>query len=142
MDDDYAGGPEFKEETIEEQVLEVEKKRAALGFQCKRCARCCLSTDHIDICEKDLEGWKRAGRKDLTGKKMLAEWEQFGSSGLFKNRTSHRCPFIRKVRNKKEYYCTIYDVKPMFCRIFPCEKGHGVFCRCEGYENKKSQRPF
>ena len=140
MDDDYPGGPEFSEETVEETVLEIERKRATLGFQCKRCGRCCLSTDHIDICEKDLEGWIRAGRTDLTNERMMLEWEHFGSSGLFHNRTSQRCPFIRKVRNKKEHYCTIYDVKPMFCRIFPCEKGHGLFCRCEGYDGKKRKR--
>ena len=136
MDDDYAGGPEFYEETVEETVTEIERKRSAQGFNCKRCGRCCLSTDHVDLCKKDIEGWERAGRRDLIDQKMLKEWEHFGSTGLFNNRTSRRCPFIRKVRNKNEHYCTIYDVRPLFCRIFPVEKGHGEFCRCEGYDGK------
>ncbi len=134
MDEDYPGGPEFNEETVEETVAGIEKKRTAQGFECKRCGRCCLSTDHVDLCTKDIERWERAGRRDLISQKMLKEWAYFGSTGLFKNRTTHRCPFIRKIRNKKEHYCTIYDLRPLFCRIFPVEQGHGVFCRCEGWE--------
>lgn len=145
MDDDYyAGGPEFTEETVEEQVKEIEKKRPLQGFRCKRCGRCCFSLKNVDLCDKDIEIWERAGRLDLITPKMQDEWERFGSSGLFRNKTSKRCPFLRKVRNKKEYYCTLAELKPLLCRIFPVDKEHGKFCGCEGYEGKKTkhQKPL
>jgi Fe-S-cluster containining protein len=107
----------------------------ASEFICKRCGLCCLTTDHVDISVKDINMWKKAGRDDLFSEEMMVEWDYFGSSGLFRNQKSMRCPFLRKVRNKNEYYCKIQVIKPHFCREFPKDKEHSKkWINCPGYD--------
>lgn len=104
------------------------------GFECKRCGECCLRTEHADICDEDIKNWKEKGRDDLYTKEMLIEWDYFGASGLFKNQNTSICPFLRKVKGKKAYYCKINDMKPIFCRQFPKDKKQGKdFCNCSAY---------
>ncbi len=104
------------------------------GFSCKQCGKCCLTTGHVDISKEDIESWKKIGRHDLFTSEMLMEWDSFGSSGLFRNQLSCRCPFLRKKRNGTIYYCKIHKIKPVFCKSFPKDRKHAKkFCGCVGY---------
>ena len=113
-------------------VTEVEDRREKEGFKCKRCGRCCSNAGHLEIYEEDIKRWITIGRNDLVD--MLDEWEGFGSTGFFRNITTMRCPFLRKVRKKDEYYCEIYDIKPIMCRGFPGSRKHAEWCDCPGYD--------
>lgn len=113
----------------------MQKKIESGRFKCKQCGRCCLATDHVDISNEDIKVWGRVRRMDLFSREMIAEWDYFGASGLFRNQLSCRCPFLRKEKNNNSYYCKIHDIKPIFCRQFPKSKKHAQeFCNCPGYE--------
>jgi Fe-S-cluster containining protein len=115
----------------------MEKESKNEGFKCKQCGKCCLATDHADICDEDIELWRSVGRYDLITQEMLVEWDYFGASWLFRNQSSMRCPFLRKMRKGNTYYCKIQDIKPIFCRSFPKDKKHAKeFCNCPGYERQ------
>lgn len=112
----------------------MRKKIENSGFKCKQCGGCCLAIDHADISKEDIELWKRAGREDLFTPDMISEWDYFGASGLFRNRSSFRCPFLRKKKNSNLYYCKIHGIKPIFCRRFPKDKEHAKeLCNCHGF---------
>ncbi len=114
-------------------LAEMEEKRK--GFKCKQCGKCCLTTSHADISKEDIDLWKNVGREDLYGPEMLEGWDYFGASGLFRNQSSFRCPFLRKKKNSEVYYCKIHNIKPIFCRQFPRDKKHAKeFCDCPGFE--------
>lgn len=106
------------------------------AFECNQCGRCCLKPDYIAIEDEDRERFRAAGRHDLVAETMLDEWYGFGSSGLFRNRTTKRCPWLRKVRGEPRYYCSIYEVRPNVCRRFATERGQAhaeQFCQCPGF---------
>lgn len=128
------GRDESEDYCREEFVIKLEMKREKEGFKCKRCGTCCLTTDHVDLCLEDIVRWEKAGRKDLYTPEMIIEWDFFGASGLFRNQTTSRCPFLRKVRGKDEYYCKIHDIKPLLCRQFPRDREHAKKLGCPGYD--------
>ncbi|MDD5589222.1 MAG: YkgJ family cysteine cluster protein [Candidatus Nanoarchaeia archaeon] len=93
------------------------------NFQCKQCGRCCMAQDHIDICEDDIKKWKNTkGYKWLCNSRMIIEWDYFGTSRLFRNLNTDKCPFLKKYRNKNKYYCKINSMKPKVCLDFPIDK--------------------
>lgn len=119
----------------ESTINEIEQSREKEGFKCKQCGLCCKSTQYVNICAEDIERWKKHGRTDLFSNEMKMEWDYFGSSGLFRNSTTCTCPFLGKKQNKKEFYCKIQEIKPLFCRQFPRSKEHAKsFCKCPGYD--------
>ena len=125
-----------KDSTLDEYLVAVGKQRGGDGFSCRRCGRCCLHMSNICLFQEDLERWEREGREDLCSKRMEVEWSGFSESRLFRNRTSCRCPFLRKERNKDTYICKINHTKPTECRIFPISKEHEleVGWGCPGYD--------
>jgi len=108
----------------------VERRRKA-GFNCKRCGGCCKGVEFINVYYEDRKRWERQGRKDLYNPRMLKEWADFGSSGLFKNKTSKRCPFLAK--SKEGYYCRVYETRPDVCKYFPLNKTNAKELNCPGY---------
>ena len=103
------------------------------GFVCRQCGRCCVATDHVCIYPEDITRWKSEGRTKLITPEMLEEWDYFGSSGLFDNRKTFRCPFLSQDA-KDKYSCKLNQTKPSFCRLFPAGKTHAKqFCDCQGY---------
>ena len=119
----------------EKDKIELEKSRKREGFECEQCGLCCFQTEHVDICLEDIKRWKSIGREDLFSDDMIKEWYYFGTSGLFRNEKTSRCPFLKKRLNKNEYYCNIQEIKPLFCRQFPQNKKNAKeFCNCPGYE--------
>ena len=113
-------------------LKEVEKNRAMRGFSCKRCGNCCRGCGFINVYCEDKEKWKRHGLRHLYTKRMLEEWEDFGSSGLYKNKGSKRCPFLRFNRGKSA--CAINHVKPVVCRYFPLDRRNAKELDCRGYD--------
>ena len=109
------------------------------GFKCIKCGQCCISQEYIDICEEDLSRWFEEGEFNLASEDMLFEWDYFGSSGIYKNATTSRCPFLRKVRGKNQYYCKIHHTKPITCQRFPLNPKHALGLGCPGYRNKKKE---
>jgi len=115
------------------RIEDVKKQREVEGFVCKQCGRCCLALTKVSIYPQDIERWKKEGRDDLYSPEMMKEWDSFGSSGLFDNQRSERCPFLRK-RGKK-YSCKLGDTKPIVCQLFPESREHAErHCNCPGYD--------
>jgi len=99
--------------------------------QCIQCGKCCLKTDYMTISELDINTWKANNREDLCDNVMLLEWDSFGSSGRYRNKTSYRCPFLIKIRNTKKYKCKLHNIKPIGCKQFiPGSKHAKQYCGC------------
>lgn len=124
----------ISENTLEEDILRLEQKRKIDGFTCKRCGKCCLSMDHIDIVPEDIARWKKEGRKELFSEDMLAEWDYFGESRLFDNVNTSICPFL--IKKNKRYSCKINKTKPLTCRSFPRNRKNNEvigYGKCKGF---------
>ncbi len=89
-------------------------------FECQRCGTCCRRFSWLTAYTKDIERWVDEGREDIL---QYADMYITGAADLwFHPETGEelpRCPFLRKVRNKRVYECGIYDTRPMMCRGFP-----------------------
>ena len=94
------------------------------------------------IYEEDVELWEREGRWDII------EWVECyeDENGVLVNeiwfnpKTREevtRCPWLRKRRNKNQYYCRIHDVKPTHCREYPLSVKHARFTDCPGFDQDK-----
>jgi len=99
------------------------------NFQCLRCGKCC---DHERVvCREDIERWMTDLRYDILEHVDCFEkgWcinhcdfvepcEDCNNAikEIVTIRSSGRCPFVRKVRNKPYYECRIHDTAPEECR--------------------------
>ena len=120
-----------------------------MGFKCLRCGRCCLwGGPTLSATRNDIKRWRRGKRHDIlkyvdflyvrTCPKCKKAFEPDRKicdicGSKLKNETIlsdlwfnpitgeelHRCPFLRKVRGRKEYRCLIHETKPERCRDFP-----------------------
>lgn len=85
-----------------------------IAFQCQRCGRCC--TDFVvPLGYNDLQSVKaKAG--SLKGKVLLLEGKNAISNNAKKGLSfPHPCPFF----DKENAVCTIHDVRPKTCLIYP-----------------------
>lgn len=87
-------------------------------FLCNQCGNCCSNLEYIPIDSEDIARFKMAGREDLSAESGSVDWEYAGGTGLFRNKKSRRCSYLKKVGNEEYYSCSIYDVRPNACRNF------------------------
>lgn len=107
------------------------------NFQCLQCGQCC---DHDrDVYTEDIERWVGEFRFDILehvfcyGKNAFCAYvpeicEDCSKTGkVIVNRgDSIRCPFLRKVRNRPYYECTIHNTKPRDCAKWVCGKSLAI----------------
>ena len=111
--------------------------------ECKRCGFCCIYYNGLlwDV-EEDIERWKSEGRDDIL--KYIESYEINGKIGYFDElwinpktgEETHRCPFLRKVRNKPIYKCRIHETKPNHCKGYHCDQETGE-SKKEFFEERK-----
>lgn len=102
---------------------------------CTQCGRCCTYPQFMmtmQASREDYDRWHNEGRFDIL------DWCSPISLDLWINPRSgneqSRCPFVRKVRNKPIYTCTIYDTRPTVCRNYPSNVSHMKTVDCEMLE--------
>jgi len=112
-------------------------------MKCKRCGRCCIATDHVDVYDKDYKKWKGTF---LASDGMVNEFDCFGSDPEFRRAlekhlrevggvkgfkmVEDRCPFFHQLSNGKAV-CLIEGAKPSMCMGFqPGSKHAKKFCQC------------
>lgn len=102
---------------------------------CTQCGRCCTYPNFMgsmNATRNDIERWHKQHRYDII------QWcDQITGDLWFHpitDKEQDRCPFVRKVRNKPIYTCTIYDTRPTVCRNYPSNVSHMKTVDCEMLE--------
>ena len=103
------------------------------NFDCIQCGHCCLNlTDAFctTTYEEDILRWMEEGRSDILEYIVAGDLWISPRTG----RDVVRCPWLRKVPNKKKYICRIHDTKPKHCREYPKSKKHALKTGCQGFK--------
>jgi Fe-S-cluster containining protein len=92
------------------QIAEITFYKRNFQFKCKRCATLCCKLGSPNLTEKDVQRIKEAG---YAVDNFLEPTTRLGK------RDDGSCIFLRFDDNLKIYECSIYDVRPVLCRIYP-----------------------
>ncbi|MDH5788761.1 MAG: YkgJ family cysteine cluster protein [Candidatus Bathyarchaeota archaeon] len=93
-----------------------------LRFRCQRCATFCCKLGGPKLTQRDIERIKQAGYDMEDFLKPLSNNEFKGLSvmrGSLKNRENGSCVFLKFDEEKGIFECSIYDVRPDLCRLYP-----------------------
>ena len=111
-------------------------------FQCKQCGRCCmLLHDAYSFCPlpEDIALWKGAGRNDILAWVCFFGQNETTLSEIadawfnpISGEDVKRCPWLRKLPKKEQYYCRIHELKPDHCRRFPKSLSIAKKIGCKG----------
>lgn len=118
-------------------------------FVCRQCGHCCLDLKEgkkSDATEGDVATWIKARRWDILQyvRPSFVGRQVFAYDIWIHPKTDlpvKRCPFLRKVRNQPRYYCTIQDLKPYVCRMYPVDEDHAARTGCPGWAAAPPGRP-
>ena len=108
---------------------------------CIRCGKCCVKySGTLMATDEDLKRWKEEGRYDILKHISNGDlWFKFENGE--EKECSGRCMWLRKKKNKNEYYCRINDTKPQICREYPTQQHKGC-CKNEKIKIPKSSKFF
>lgn len=116
--------PPFTDERVRRAVeslsalnrLEVEAMIKVQNDFCVRCGNCCRNNNKIDFLKWELKAVaKRFGMSyGKLKRKLNAKWS--GRTSIW-DVPGKPCPFLEG-RN----YCTIYDIRPLVCQLYPLGK--------------------
>jgi len=93
-------------------------------FRCERCGNCCEGSRYreevkkVYLFERDIQRiskWLRLKRRELVGK--FLERSSLQEKGEF----FLKLPCVFHGRDYSKSYCSIYEVRPVVCRLFPLE---------------------
>jgi Fe-S-cluster containining protein len=114
---------EFKLDSETGQLLDVYLLERNLRFKCKRCATYCCKLGGPCLTKEDVEQIESVGHK--TSEFVENSRRRYGNHSLMtsvmKNRRDGSCIFLRTDGERNAYECSIYDVRPILCRLFPFE---------------------
>lgn len=88
------------------QIMDTTFYKRNFRFKCKRCATFCCKLGGPNLSEKDIQRIKKAGH-------IKDDFLELGK------RNDGSCIFLRFNGILKIYECTIYDIRPVLCRIYP-----------------------
>ena len=102
-----------------EKDLEFTKKN--LKFNCKRCARLCCRLGGPPLFKKDVNKLQKLGYQLEEFLQKEHSSRQYNSRviGNLKNKKDGSCIFLKSTKGKRIKSCTIYDSRPILCRLFP-----------------------
>ena len=105
------------------QFLDVRLFDRSLRFRCKRCAIYCCKLGGPCLTKEDIEQIESVGHK--TSEFVQDSKREYGSHSLLtsamKNRKDGSCIFLRTDEKRNAYECSIYEIRPILCRLFPFE---------------------
>lgn len=103
------------------QILDIHLYEKNLRFKCKRCAVYCCKLGGPSLTKKDMEQLESIGC-DVSEciESSEREYGAFPStSNVIKSKKDDSCVFLRKHKKNGIYECTIYDARPILCRLYP-----------------------
>jgi Fe-S-cluster containining protein len=105
------------------QFLDIRLYEKNLRFRCKRCAIHCCKLGGPCLTKEDMGQIESAGHK--TSEFVEDSGRKYGSHSLMtnvmKNREDGSCIFLRTDERRNAYECSIYETRPIICRLFPFE---------------------
>jgi Fe-S-cluster containining protein len=102
------------------QFLDIRLFEKGLRFKCKRCAIYCCKLGGPCLTKEDIEQMESAGYK--TGEFVEDSERKYGNYSMtsaMKNRKDGPCIFLRTDEKRNTYECSIYEIRPILCRLFP-----------------------
>ena len=97
------------------QVSDIRLYERSLRFKCKRCAIYCCKLGPPDLSKEDIEQIESAGYK-------ISEFvEDAKTLCAMKSKKDGSCIFLRIDEKGNVHECSIYDVRPTLCRLYPFE---------------------
>lgn len=103
------------------QIKDLALHQKHFLFKCKRCATFCCRLGGPKLTRRDIERIKEADHpvKDfLELAKSKFKDTHDGRSSL-KNREDGSCIFLKFDSEQNRYECSIYDFRPVLCRLYP-----------------------
>jgi len=110
--------------TKTKQIVNITFYKQNFRFKCKRCATFCCKLGGANLNEKDVQRIKEAG---YVMDNFLEPMTKRENNSVLKigsrlgKREDGSCIFLRFNNKLKIYECSIYDVRPVLCRIYPFE---------------------
>lgn len=103
------------------QILAIHLYERNLRFKCRRCAIYCCKLGSPNLIESDVKQIDSAGYN--ISKFIEPAKRQYGNFPLMRNRIKSKkdgsCIFLRTDRKTNALECSIYDVRPILCRLYP-----------------------
>ena len=105
------------------QFLDVRLFQKNLRFRCRRCAVYCCRLGGPCLTRDDIEQIESVGHKtsEFVEDSKNKYGNRFPMANAMKNRKDGSCIFLRTGKKKSTYECTIYEIRPILCRLFPFE---------------------
>ena len=90
-------------------------------FKCTRCATFCCQLGGPKLTKRDVERIKETGyRENFFLEPVNSESETLSIMGsCLKSREDGSCVFLKSDTEHKRYECSIYDFRPVLCRLYP-----------------------
>jgi Fe-S-cluster containining protein len=103
------------------QIRDLSLLQKRFRFKCKRCATFCCRLGGPKLTRKDVKRIEEAGYcvKDFlepTNSELKSISFTYGS---LKNREDGACIFLKFDAKQNHYECSIYDSRPILCRLYP-----------------------
>lgn len=104
------------------QIVDVTFYKRNLRFKCKRCATFCCKLEGPNLTERDVQRIKEAGyttNNFLEPTAIRKDNSTLKAQCRLRKRDDGSCVFLRFNEKSKIYECSIYDARPVLCRIYP-----------------------
>jgi Fe-S-cluster containining protein len=104
------------------QFLDVRLFERGLRFRCKGCAIYCCKLGGPWLTKEDMEQIESAGYKTSEFvEDSKRKYGDYSMTNAMQNRKDGSCIFLRKDEKRDTYKCSIYEIRPTLCRLFPFE---------------------
>lgn len=103
------------------QIRDISLLQKHFRFKCKRCATLCCGLGGPKLSKKDVEGIEEAGyyMKDFLEPAKSESMGMLVVGSNLKNRENGACIFLKFEAKQNRFKCSIYDVRPVLCRLYP-----------------------
>jgi len=105
------------------QILDIHLYERDLRFKCKRCAIYCCKLGGPSLTKEDIKQIESAGYDTSKfTESVKRQYENFPQMPrAIKSRKDGSCIFLKTDKKANIYECSIYDIRPAFCRLYPFE---------------------
>ena len=93
-------------------------------FRCKRCAVFCCKLGGPRMRKGDVQRLRQAGREPVDFLDVVDDGSvelEGGGEHVMKQREDGSCVFLEYDSQTKVYRCSIYEFRPVLCRLYPFE---------------------
>jgi len=133
------------------QILDIHLYERNLRFKCRKCAIYCCKLGGPNLTKDDIDQMESV-RYDIAeiiepAKRQYRHFPLMPST--IKSRKDGSCIFLRVGEKRDAYECSIYDVRPVLCRLYPFDfeiiNANSFLLRiipcCKGLNNAADGKP-